>query len=548
MESPRLIRPNDNRWWERPSFLIAISLLSTLPLLWPQIPPLVDLPGHIGRYRVELDLHSSINLQRYYDFHWMLIGNLGVDLLVVPLAPLIGLEPAVKLIVICIPVVTALGIFAVAREIHGYVPPATLFAIPFAYSYPFNYGFVNFTLSVGLALLAFALWLRLGQTGRLVRRALIFAPLSCGLWVVHVFGWGFLGLLSFSAEVVRFRDKQTSWLGAIRGAAMQMLPLCIPFVLILFWRSGDVSGETKTFFLIPWKLLTIVSALRDRWVIWDALGVAVCLVVIGAGILDRNLEFSRRLSLPAIALGIAFLALPYTLFGSAHADMRLVPYLIIIALIAVRFRERNPKSEAILAILGLAFATGRLAGNTASFAIADLDNRRVLSALDHVSRGDAVLTLTSGACAEPWALRRYWHLGALVIARRYGFTNDHWEAPGAQLMSARYAAAEPFHDIRSVLTFSPSCADRLNRNRPRGSEPVRTLQQSLDQFPRNAFKYVWLIKPPEGPYVVPSALTEIWREEDSRLYRVKPPQRANRTCRYNANSLDLPILASCSLL
>jgi len=543
-----LIDPTENRWWERRSFLLAILLVSALPLLWPQIPPLVDLPGHIGRYRVAVDLHSSADLQRYYDFRWMLIGNLGVDLLVLPLAPVLGLEPAVKLIVICIPVLTVAGILAVARQIHGRVPPSTLFAVPFAYSYPFNYGFVNFALSAALALLAFALWLRWSRPSKLARRAMIFAPVSCALWVVHVFGWGLLGLLSFSAEVVRLRDEKMSWPGAIRGATVQVLPLTIPFALILLWRSRDVSGETKTFFLIPWKLLTVVSTLRDRWLFWDAIGVAVCLVVIGAGLFERRLEFSRKIGFPAIALAVAFLALPYTLFGSAHADMRLAPYVIVAALIAIRFRERDTKAEALVAILGLLFVLGRLAGNTASFAIADRDDRAITRALDHVSRGAAVLTLTSGACDDPWALPRYWHLGALVISRRHGFTNDHWEAPGAQLMSARYAAAEPFHDIRSVLTFSPSCADRLNRNRPRGSEPVRNLQQSLDQFPRNAFEYVWLIKPPEGPYVVPSDLTEIWREEDSRLYRVTPPKRANRTCRHNANSLDLPILASCSSL
>ena len=522
--NPPTLNPGERRWWEQRAFLLAIVLASAVPLLWPEIPPLVDLPGHIGRYRVELDLHSSADLQRYYDFRWMLIGNLGVDLLILPIAPLIGLEPAVKLIVTCIPILTVLGIFGVAREIHGRVPPSALFAVPFAYSYPFNYGFVNFALSAGLALLAFALWLRLSRPDRLVRRALIFAPLSCALWVVHVFGWGLLGLLSFSAEVVRLRDQRISWPTAIRGAVIQMLPLSIPFALILFWRGGDVSGETKTFFLIPWKLLTIVSTLRDRWLLWDALGVAVCLVLIGAGLLDRQLEFSRKIGFPAIALAVAFVALPYTLFGSAHADMRLAPYVIIAALIAIRSRDRNTKAEATLAALGIAFVVGRLASNTASYVIADFDNRAITKALDHVSHGAAVLTLTSGTCDEPWALPRYWHLGSLVISRRYGFTNDHWEAAGAQLMSARYPQAAPFEDIKSVLTFSPSCAERLNRDWLSRGERARTLQGSLDAFPRHAFNYVWLIKPPTDQYAVPSDLIEIWRERDNRLYRVAPLQ------------------------
>ncbi len=48
----------------------------------------------MGRFKVALDLDNSPALQQWYSFHWLPIGNLGVDLLVVPLAKLIGLEPA----------------------------------------------------------------------------------------------------------------------------------------------------------------------------------------------------------------------------------------------------------------------------------------------------------------------------------------------------------------------------------------------------------------------------------------------------------------------
>src|SRR5439155_18635239 len=136
--------------------------------------PLVDLVGPMGRYRVELDLNHSSYLQLYYDYHWAAIGNLGVDLLVIPLGKLLGLEPAVKLIVLLIPPLTAAGFLWVAREVHGRVPPTAFFALPFIYGYPFLFGFVNFALSVALAFLAFGLWLRLGRLGRTRRRSLLF--------------------------------------------------------------------------------------------------------------------------------------------------------------------------------------------------------------------------------------------------------------------------------------------------------------------------------------------------------------------------------------
>jgi len=118
------------QWWEQRWSVAALMLLSMVPLLIPDVPPLLDLPGHMGRYRVQLDLAESEALQRFYTFEWALIANMGVDLLVQLLAPIIGLEPAVKLIVMAVPALTVIGFLWVAKEVHGQVPPTALFALP----------------------------------------------------------------------------------------------------------------------------------------------------------------------------------------------------------------------------------------------------------------------------------------------------------------------------------------------------------------------------------------------------------------------------------
>ena len=167
-------------WWASRQLVLAAILLSAVPLLYPHTPPLVDLMGHMGRYRVQLDIGQSPWLRDYYGFHWAAIGNLGVDLLVMPLGRLLGLELAVKLIVLAIPPMTVAGFLWVAREVHGRIPPTAYFARPFAYGHPFLFGFVNFALSMALALLAFALWLRLGRLGETKLRALLFVRRASG--------------------------------------------------------------------------------------------------------------------------------------------------------------------------------------------------------------------------------------------------------------------------------------------------------------------------------------------------------------------------------
>ena len=42
-------------WWQTRWFVALATFMAIVPLLWPDIPPLVDLPGHMGRYRVQLD-------------------------------------------------------------------------------------------------------------------------------------------------------------------------------------------------------------------------------------------------------------------------------------------------------------------------------------------------------------------------------------------------------------------------------------------------------------------------------------------------------------
>ena len=74
-------------WWET-RWMVALAIAAAMiPLAYPSIPPLVDLLGHMGRYRVEID-HSEW-LDQYYSVHWAMVGNLGVDLLVMALAPFV---------------------------------------------------------------------------------------------------------------------------------------------------------------------------------------------------------------------------------------------------------------------------------------------------------------------------------------------------------------------------------------------------------------------------------------------------------------------------
>ena len=426
-------------WWERPWFLLALVLLATVPLLYPPIPPLVDLFGHMGRYRVLLDIDSSPFLSRYYGFHWAAIGNLGVDLLVIPLGHLLGLETAVKLIVLCIPPMTVAGFLWVAYEVHHRVPPTALFAVPFAYSHPFMFGFANFALSVALAFLAFGLWLHLGARRKLRLRAILFVPISIIVFFAHTFGWGMLGLLCFSAEAVRQHDEGRGWFRSGVNAALHASVMALPIFITIAWRREAHGGMTRGWFDwdFKWKYLQMV--LRDRWQWFDIASLCVIGLVLLTALISRRLTFSRNLLFTAFVLLVCFFILPRTVFGSTYADMRLLPYVLATAILAIRSKGETylPLARA-LAFAGLAFCVIRLGANTASLAIAANEQKAELAAIDHIPMGARVAWVTDeGECGRVWALPRNSHLGAMVIVRREGFSNDQWVMEGLNLLDLK---------------------------------------------------------------------------------------------------------------
>jgi hypothetical protein len=499
-------------WWESRMFAASMVLITTLPLLWPDVPPLTDLTGHMGRYKIQIDLENSEHLRRFYGFDWALIGNLGVDLLVVPFAKLLGLELAVKLIVVSIPALTVAGFLWVAREVHGCIPPTALFALPFAYGHPFIFGFVNFALSMAFAFLAFGLWLRLARFGHFQIRAALFVPISLIIWVTHIFGWGALGLMCFSAEAVRQHDKGRGFVEAAFRAGVHCLSMAPPILLMLAWRSGGVGGITTDYLNWKSKWLWIISALRDRWKIFDIVSLIVVGLVLLEALRNRKVEYSRNLAASAIVLLLMFALLPRIIFGSAYADMRLVPYMMAVAVLAIRFRPGvSLRYTKILLAAGLAFFLVRTAATTVSFWMFDRTYDRELKALDHVPQGAPMVSLVGEICGNRWRMSRLHHLPGLAIVRREAFSNEQWVMAGAQLLRVHFHEGLPFVRDPSQIVVPKKCK----------GEPYRSINQALAQIPRNAFDYVWIINSPQVEEGLTKGLRPVWRSGRSVLFKVE---------------------------
>lgn len=507
MHAPADAPPQSN-WIDGRRALLLLLVAVALPLVWPTLPPLVDLPAHMGRWRVQTAIDQVPSLAAAFDFQWRLIGNLGVDLLIQLLAPLLGVELATKVIVIAIPVAMAAGMIALAREVHGRVPPTTLLALSLVYTYPFFFGFVNFWLAQALVFGLLALWLRLGKQGRHGYRAMLFLPLGFLLWLAHTVGWGLLGICAFGSELVLQRQSGRGWWQSLWRAGMHCLPLAVPIIPMLLVNL-DSRGRTAVWFKWDLKLLFVLSVFRDRWKDFEVGSAALLYAAAGLGFVPGG-PFRVRwtLGVPALLCCATFVIMPRIVTGSNYADMRLVPFALALCLLSLDLRDTTERARTALTTLALLFLAVRLGAVGYSFFDYSERHARELRALNHVAPGSSVFALVRRGCPRDWSTARLDHLPSMAIVRRDAFANDQWTADNAQLIRIRKAGLGAYAGDPSQILYPRWC-----------SREGSILERAVREFNRDAYDYLWTLDVPPGAVRQPD-LKLIWSNGKSALYRV----------------------------
>jgi len=495
-------------WWQTRAVALLAILAAAVPLLWLAVAPLTDAPGHIGRYRIVAEADGG-DLGQYYGVRWALIGNLGVDLLVLALYPLLDVEQAARLVITLIPVATVAAMLWLAREAHGRLPATAMFALPLAYSYPFQLGFVNFCLAAAMALAGLALWIRLARTSPTWVRIAMFVPLAGLVWLCHSFGWAMLGLFILGAEWQFRMTKGVPWRRAAIVAGLMALPMAYPVAFLLLGDRDSMAGDTGDWFHWSAKAQWLVSLLRERWKIWDVACVILLVCLLWTAIRSKRMSFAPILAIPALLGFAAFILLPRLFQGGAGVDMRILPFAAILGLLAIR---SDQAIERRLAAAAAAFFAVRIATTTAAFALFAQGQQQELRALAALPRGAAVLVLVDEPTTEFWFNPRLSHVAGLAIARKRVFTNEQWALAGQQLIRPLNPAAAPLDRDPSQIVHPPSSRDQST-----------DFDAAIAAFDRCAFQRVWTIGFPPGRARA-ADLWPVWSDGRSTVYAVDRAQ------------------------
>lgn len=459
---------------------LVLALLACLPVLVATYPQMVDYPAHLARYHVMLERADSAVLQRFYDFEWKWSGNLGGDLLIQPLAAAFGLEIAGRIIAGLVPLLTAMGVLAVEWSLRRRIGIGAMLALCFVWSPSLILGFLNFGLAQAAALFAFAGWV--AMEGRRWR-PLVFLPVGVLVWVLHVSGWGMLGILVFGYEWHRNKGLR---------AFMAPWPLFVPFAtLVLGDNPSGLPDYGPNVWIFKWAIWK--QAMRDGIEWFDHASLLLIAGILALSLILRRID--GRMGWAAGILLAGSIAMPRHIFGGDLADARMIYSGLLVACLALTWN--GPR---VLLWLAPALFLARLGVTTDIWQRGSAETERLLAAVDHIPQGARVANLVV-TNSRVWGYNAQEHIGGYAVVRKNVLINAHFAVPGV-------------HMIR-VKEGGPNFRDPSQRLLWRAGKPI-----DLSRWqPAQGMDWLWYIGPRE-PDALPAGAVVIYRAPGTLVARL----------------------------
>jgi hypothetical protein len=426
----------------------VLSCLAMLPVLLAWTPQMTDYPSHLAGFKVMLDHGHDPFLTRYFLFKWEWTGNLGAELLMVPLAPLLGVEEAGRFIVALIPFLSGMAIMAVEWSLRKRIGVGAILAFAMIWSPSFLMGFLNYSLSLALALFAFAGWVRL-EGWRWRWAAMI--PVGFVVWVCHVSGWGVMGVLVFGYEWSRRRSWR-DW-----RPFLKPWPLIFPLLPMLLGVGANTQVSYGRWGVLEYKWGILYKAMRSYDQVFDITSLCLVLAVVVAALAIRR--FDGRVGWAALILLILTMAVPRQIFGGDYADYRLSTAALLVACLAIDW----PVPRWGLALAGLLFSA-RIAVTSVVWFQDAQTARQMIAALDHVPEGARVATAVAIPRTQ-WFFGPFEHFGSMAVVRRSSMENSNFALPDVHMLSMRETRYR-FNDPTQRILYSPRQRIDLRKFKP----------------------------------------------------------------------------------
>lgn len=326
----------------RVAWLLA-AMTGALVAFWP-LGTAGDYMNHLARNFIEARVWFDPVLQKNYMVSLAIIPDLAMDMIVPWLSYLTGIYAAGAMMAWVGFVLPPLAGLMIAQTLHGRVSWMALLGFLAMFNQNMQWGFVNFAVASGLALVGFAFWIRNPPTWR---RSLIFAPFGIVLVFGHALGFLLFGYLVLLWEIASYASGQRgSASGFIRQVVTKDAAAMLPGLLVLALASGG-GDQLPQLGVLNFSFAQKIDAFWAAAAFFNpslsklvTLALA-CLFLIGLRL--GFLRMDRRMTWVCLGLLALIIAMPTTILGIWGLQFRYQAALVILAAASIQVRPGHER-------------------------------------------------------------------------------------------------------------------------------------------------------------------------------------------------------------
>ena len=494
---------------------IAFALLfvvAILPTLLVEIPAMEDYLDHLARMYI-LTTAGTNDANPYYQISWAVYSDLAMDIIVPTLGRFMDVETAGRIFFLASQLLVVTGAIAIElsvkrrHEIAGFAALLTLHSMPFAF------GFVNFEFGTGVALWGIASWIELSRKAGWQPRFTAHIVFTTVLFLSHFFALGIYGLTIGLLELRKLLGSRFS----ARQASITFIALASPVIimLLLMKATGAAVGENANEWWLARKPIWLTLFLNG-YSINLALGSAAALTVLLLyGGLKRSLSISDDGKWIGFGFLLVFIVMPFKLFGSRIADIRMLTAAFLVLPAFVTFSPRT-KSVGYLIPL-IAFTIIVINDGYVNYLwLSYRSDYAAMKASFALVRKDSFVLVGNATPLTPLTEVPFWRAPTLAVYYSKAFVSSLYTLPGQHAVQLR-PDLKRLEVNGKTETYEPPSSATLQIIAQGGKAP--NAPQYIADWTRD-FDYVYLLGPP-GPNVLPDVLEELTAERRFTLYRVR---------------------------
>jgi hypothetical protein len=417
---------------------LAFLMVASIPLLTQPLPPLEDYVNHLARMQVIASIGSDPALARFYDIQWQIVPNLMMDLVVPPLAHVVGVYAAGQVFMVATFALILSGTLALNRALFGRWSLVPLIAAPLLYNYVFLVGVMNYMFGIGLALWATATWVRLRERALPLRLA-VSTAFAIALFFCHLYALGVYGLALLAFELRRLVTLRECSLGSrLIDFAATGLPALAVLPLLLASPTWQLSAENY------WEPLGKLTGLMYIVEVYsDAIAFALITTLAFAAIWAVSHRLVRLHPLGIMLLvigGLIYLALPRVMFATYMADQRLPIALAFLAIACLHIDLNYRMARRGFLVLVLMLLVVRVIEVDANWAALSPTNLEFRDSVKRIKRGSTILVAyadrSAGDDVRDLGLV---HAPCMAMIERSALVTTAFTVEGKQVMQVRPA-------------------------------------------------------------------------------------------------------------